>query len=410
MRSISRKYIIGILFAIALVAGSLFWLVKSESYALRSLSGLLNGSSKEHTQSLPHGGIELKYVDLATLSPDDIFVSFDGTSYSFDFANTQEAVINTVSNKDSISVGFRLSSTILPLNTELIEISIDGANAQTFPSESISIKDNTEYIVTYAPKNIGEDTINISLKGSQFQTKIRTRVFDSSIITENKLWYGNILYNEPTHSIEYGGDSSKAPVFRGDSFPWGFYTPGFLSVQFVSERIRGKGALDVYTLSESVSQLNDEDLVPFYSYTRKLSSILQNKENNDYEFLRGTTDFPPVNAAIVGVNHLQRISGNYVEGVRYIHAGYAQGVDIPEQPTYVFQGISKDGRFFFHFSFEMMSDSLRVFLQKNNNCYVGEFKEQERCMDKAFEVLASEKSFDPGIAELDHFIQSLGIK
>jgi hypothetical protein len=410
MQSISKKLVLAIIvITIALAVGGLFWYVKNNSLVIHSFGSLLSGS-KEYAQSLPSDEIEQKYVDVASLKLDNVFVLFDGTGYSFDFANTQEAVINTISNKDSISVGFRLSSTILPLNTELIEISIDGANAQTFPSESISIKDNTEYIVTYAPKNIGEDTINISLKGSQFQTKIRTRVFDSSIITENKLWYGNVLYNEPTKSIMFSDYSSEPPIFRGESFPWGFYTPGFLSVQFSSERIRGKGTLDIYTLPENVSQLNNENSVSFYGHIRTLSGILQNKENNDYEFLRGTTDFPPVNAAIVGVNHLQRISGNYVEGVRYIHAGYAQGVDIPEQPTYVFQGISKDGRFFFHFSFEMMSDSLRVFLQKNNNCYVGEFKEQERCMDKAFEVLAAEKSFDPGIAELDHFIQSLGIK
>ncbi|MFA9262572.1 MAG: hypothetical protein ACEQSB_04435 [Undibacterium sp.] len=259
------------------------------------------------------------------------------------------------------------------------------------------------YIATYVPEKPGKELITIEILGTPHREFVEVSAYSKELLGETGLTREDISWKD-------GGpvdvDTVKPSTGKLDDkdAPWGLDEPGYLRIQFTDELIKTKGEMKVYDISALERHRNGEPLTYFYEHILKLEQHLTNQEELSPDERHSLYDFPPINASMRRLDRDQIVRGSEFDGISYAHAGYFQSYDPAQQPTYIYQGISHDKKFFIYYSQELYSEALRKYLRKNDRCF------EKECIEGSFSVLQHDKGLDPNPFQLNELVKSLKIR
>lgn len=259
------------------------------------------------------------------------------------------------------------------------------------------------YIATYVPEKPGKELITIEILGTSHREFVEVSAYskellgETGLIREDVSWKGGSPNNAETVKPSSGKMDDK-------DVPWELDEPGHLRIRFTDELTNTEGELKIYDISALARNRNGEPLTYFYEHILKLEQFLKNRTKLSLEDERSLYSFPPVNAGMHRLDRDQVIKGSDFDGISYLHAGYFQAGDPAKQPTYIFQGISHDKKYFVYFRQGLYSESLRKYLRKNDQCY------DETCMAGSFDLLQRDQELDPNPTQLNDLVKSLTIR
>lgn len=259
------------------------------------------------------------------------------------------------------------------------------------------------YVATYVPEAPGKEMITIEILGTSHKEFIEVSTYAKELLSETRLIREDVSWKGKwSGSVDTVKPSSGKLEDKGA--PWELDEPGYLRIRSIDELTRTEGELKIYDISALKQHRNGEPLPYFFEHILKLEKYLTNQEKFSLEEQRSLYGFPPVNAVMRQLNRDQLIRGVEFDGVSYIHAGYFQAYDPAQQPTYIFQGISHDKKFFVYFTQELYSEDLRKYLRKNDWCV------EKECIEGSFELLQHDQNLDPSPDFLNELMQSVVIR
>lgn len=359
-----------------------------------------------------------KYVDpKAFTDPGDITFQLDQQGYSISqepniFTGTLEVPTGT-----EIPIGANVSKE-KKLDPTLVKITLVDADG-TREFTDIEVNDmeyGFDYVAKYTPEKPGKSTISVEVLGTSYKGLLEVSAFDRSLMGEINISEKEFLRDEKKlkrdTNLDWSNLATVEPRFKevGD-IPWQLDYPGYLSFPYNSEQTRTKGELKLYALA-SLEKYKDQPIIPsFYKQILSLSDYLKHKNNPSSKDSYEVFKFPPVNAAMAGISHIKNIRSKDFDGVSYIYSGHFQAFDPATQPTYVYQGLSNDGKYFIYFEHELFSGVLRDYLKKNNDCspYTSQEKYQT-CVEGSFAALERDYNLDPSTDNLNSFVESFEVK
>lgn len=259
------------------------------------------------------------------------------------------------------------------------------------------------YVAIYVPEVPGKEMITIEILGTSHKEFVEVSAYakellgETGLIREDVSWEGKWSGSVDTIKPSSGKLEDKGA-------PWELDEPGYLRIQSTDELVRTEGEFKIYDISILAQHRDGEPLPYFYEHILKLEKYLTNQEVFSQEDKRSLYSFPPVNAVMRPLNRDQLIKGIDFDGLSYIHAGHFQAYDPAQQPTYIFQGISHDKKFFVYFKQELYSDALRKYLRLNEHCF------EKECIEQSFDLLSRDQDFDPRPQDLDKMVQSFRIR
>ncbi len=259
------------------------------------------------------------------------------------------------------------------------------------------------YIAKYVPEKPGKELITIEILGTPHREFVEVSAYSKELLGETRLIREDVSWK--------GGGPSNAETVKPSSgkaedkqVPWQLDEPGYLRIRFTDELINTEGELKIYDIRALARHRSGESLTYFYEHILKLEQYLVNRKKLSSEEERNLYSFPPVNAGMHRLNRDQIIGGGDFDGISYLHAGYFQSGDPAKQPTYIFQGISHDKKFFIFYRQGLYSESLRKYLRKNEDCF------DEACMTGSFDLLQRDQELDPNPVQLNELVKSLTIR
>ncbi len=371
----------------------------------------------EGITTIPSVGKE-KYTNPKDFTnPSDITFRLDQQGYSI----SQEPNIFTgkleVPTGTEIPIGVSVSKEkkIDPALVKITLVDADGAREFT----DIEVKDmeyGLDYIAKYTPKKPGKNTISVEVMGTSYKGLLEVSAFDRSLMGEMSISEKEFLRDEKKLNrdtgLDWGNIETVRPQFKelGD-VPWQLDSPGYLSLPFNGYQTRTKGELKLYTLAPLEKYKNQPVIPSFYKHILSLSDYLKHENNPNSKDSYEVFKFPPVNAAMAGISHIKIIKGKDFNGVSYIYSGYFQAFDPATQPTYVYQGLSHDGKYFIYFEHELFSGALRSDLKKSNDCFPYTSQEKyQTCVEGSFATLERDYNLDPSTDNLNLFMESFETK
>lgn len=396
-----KKILFALLSTALFVAGAYFFFCQKKITNMAPSDGLANENGE--------------YTDPKDFTdPSDILFRLDQQGHSI----SQEPNVFTgkleVPTGTEIPIGASVpkEKKIDPTLVKITLVDTDGARELT----NIEIKDmeyGYEYIAKYTPEKPGKSTISVEIVGTSYKGLLEVSVYDRSLMGEinisEKAFIRNVATLNGDTGIDWANIVTQSPQFKnlGD-IPWQLDYPGYLSFPFNSYQTRTKGELKLYALVSPEKYKNQPVTPTFYKHILSLSDYLQNKKDtnpkNNYEIF----NFPPVNAAMAGISNIKLIHGKGFDGVSYIYSGHFQAFEPAVQPTYVYQGLSRDGRYFIYFEHDIFSSNLRAYMKKTKDC--DSQKDFAVCVQESFDALENDKNFDPNIENLNAFVESFEVR
>lgn len=259
------------------------------------------------------------------------------------------------------------------------------------------------YIANYIPEVPGKEMITIEILGTPHREFVEVSAYSKELLGETGLIREDVSWN--------GGGPSNVETVKPSpgktedrQVPWQLDEPGYLRVQFTDEITKTEGELKIYDISVLARHRNGEPLTYFYEHILKLEQYLANRTKLSLEDKRSLYSFPPVNAGMHRLDRDQIVNGSDFKGISYLHAGYFQAYDPAQQPTYIYQGISHDKRFFLFYKQELYSEALRQYLRKNERCF------EKECIEGSFDLLQRDQTLNPNPQKLDELVRSLTIR
>lgn len=360
-------------------------------------------------------GEKTNYTDPKTFTePSDITFRLDQQGHSI----SQEPNVFTgkleVPTGTQIPIGASVpkEKKIDPTLVKITLVDTDGTRELT----NIEIKDmeyGYEYIAKYTPEKPGKSTISVEVVGTFYKGLLEVSAYDRSLMGEinisEKAFVRNVATLNGDTGIDWINIVAQSPQLKnlGDT-PWQLDYPGYLSLPFNSYQTRTKGELKLYALA-SPEKYNEQPVIPtFYKHTLSLSGYLQNKKDTNPKNNYDIFSFPPANAAMAGISNIRLIHGKGFDGVSYIYGGHFQAFEPAVQPTYVYQGLSRDGKYFVYFEHDIFSSSLRAYMKKTNDC--DSQKDFEVCVQESFDALENDKNLDPSTENLNAFVETFEVR
>ncbi len=268
------------------------------------------------------------------------------------------------------------------------------------------------YETKYTPQNDGIDIINISIGNVTLSSKV-IAYSTAFIMTPSSLDINQVSF-DTSNFLKIEKTKKAAPYF-GDSGAWfDINTPSSIVYSFSdSQNDNGKASLTIYTVSpdvenfQSLPYIKEIPNAPIYIENfLKLKGVIGSYP----DIPKGKVPnliFPPANASCVGPNRPQFISRNEIKGIRFMIYGCYQAVDIAKPPTYIFQGITDDGKYHIVFRYDnMISPKLQNY---NPQIVENTLENQAAASKESLKLLISEKDndFQPALHMLDNFVKSI---
>ncbi|TXH07345.1 MAG: hypothetical protein E6Q06_03070 [Candidatus Moraniibacteriota bacterium] len=338
----------------------------------------------------------------ASLPPSYWFL-LDQWGYSPPTDHDDTPVQMTVATGTSVPIGAGVNE-FAKFDPAQVRITVSGASGERVLATTPQTEAGMNlYVAAYVPEKPGKELVTIEILDTPHKEFVEVSAYDRELLGETRLIREDILWK--------GGGPSNAETVRPSSgnledkqVPWQLDEPGYLRTKFEDELIRTEGELRIYDISALARHRNGEPLPYFYEHILKLEQYLRGSKKLSSDDESKLFSFPPVNAGMRRLDRDQIIRGDYFDGVGYLHAGYFQAYDPAQQPTYIFQGISKDGKFFAYFQQELYSEALREYLRKDEHCF------EKDCIEGSFDLLRKDGDLDPSPNQLNALMRSLTIR
>lgn len=404
------------IFIFALFVGGSLWFAKERIVEVLFESKL--SGQKADTSIKDSVKEDKKYRDPKTFTElSDILFRLDQYGYSTSREPNMRISKIQVATGTEIVFGLNVSKE-KKINPALVKVTLIDTNGTRVLTD-IKVEDmgyGLDYVVKYTPEKSGKGTISVEVMGTLYKGLLEVSAFDRSLLGEVNVSEKEFLRDERRLSrdtnLDWGNIATVKPQFKklGD-VPWQLDYPGYLSLPYSSEQTRTKGELKLYALA-SLEEYKDQTVIPsFYKHILSLSDYLKNENDPNPKDNHEVFKFPPVNAAMAGISHIKIVKSKNFDGVSYIYSGHFQAFDPATQPTYVYQGLSSDGKYFIYFEHELFSVALRSYLKKNNDC--SPYRSQEKyqtCVEGSFVALERDYNLDPNTGNLNSFVESFDVR
>jgi|GEM_PF-3687748 len=387
----------------------------SDYYRIFEEMGMMTGEDMAETE-----GVESQaYADPATfVSPDDIGFILDKNGSVASRVPDVRATTVEIGTGVALRLGVVVSNE-RGFDPALLKVSVlDKEGGQEILGVAVEEKENRkEYVATFIPKEAGVYKVSVEVLNTLYLGTSEISVFDRSLMKEIDIEEKDFLMDfKKIHSdslATWESVSLEMPWVieeKDGAWHWALDTPGYLDFVFGDEKLGTERALRVYRLA-FVEKYKDAHVIPrFYKHILSLTDFLE-KKDSDAKDAYGIFSFPPVNASLKGLSHVEFVDTETFSGMSYIYSGFFQAYDPATQPTYAYQGISRDGKYYIHFQHQLESDELKEYLEKMNDCKNDESQEKsEDCIEESFDVLAQSLTFQPKLVNLHDFVQSFQIE
>ena len=304
------------------------------------------------------------------------------------------------------------------LDEKLINISFQGANSNT--NIECEAEDNNTINCSFTPKNVGEDEVTISLDTTDVAYKFLTitkdptffliplGISEKNVTFKDKPWLktDNAQVIPPYAIGEDNHTYSNLTILRKPDLP------GTLKYEFTSQEKEFESAyMEIHPIAEGLlSSKYPEEIIEdfiFPSTIVRLNDVLHNRPEELDNGTDSIVRYPKIRTQPYIIQKEQYIQTETFTGIRYT-LDYTPPRSPSEHPTYVFQGITNNEKYFILFRYaKLHSPNLERILEEGKQA-VGIGK----CDDfnyRTFLEVSEEKNFSPSINELDDFVKSISL-